>query len=92
MKQALLASLLVLGLAGSSCLGPDNLYRSVKDWNVELSDQDWLVEVVFIGLWVVPVYEIALIGDVLIFNTIDYWGGGETINDPGPFPGFKSGD
>ncbi len=92
MKKTLLASLLLLGLASSSCLGPDNLYRSVKNWNAELSEQDWLTEVVFIGLWVIPVYGIALLGDVLIFNTIDYWSGGPTINDPGPFPGFTRKD
>ena len=88
MKKALLATVLALGLGSSSCLGPDHLYNSVKNWNAELSEQDWLNEAVFLGLYISPVYEIALLGDVVIFNTIDYWSGKNTIKDPGPFPGF----
>jgi len=91
MKKALLAAALFVGF-NSSCLGPDNLYNSVKNWNAELSEQDWVNEVVFLGLSIVPVYGIALFGDVLIFNTIDYWTGNDTISDPGEFPGFSSKD
>lgn len=60
--------------------------------NVGLSDQDWVNELVYIGLHILPVYPLALAGDVLILNTITYWTGKDTINDPGPFPGFKKGD
>lgn len=91
MKKALLASALTLSLIGSSCLGPDNLYGSVKNWNAELSDQDWVNEVVFIGLTIIPVYGFALLGDIVIFNTIGYWGE-NPIGDPGQFPGFSSKD
>ena len=89
MKKALLATVLALGLASSSCLGADHLYNSVKNWNAGLSEHDWLDEVVFVGLYIIPVYPIALLGDVVVFNTIDYWTGKDTIKDPGPFPGFK---
>lgn len=91
MKKELLAGLLALGLT-SSCLGPDNLYHSVKNWNADLSGDDWVNELVFLGFIVVPVYPIALIGDVLVFNTIGYWSGDETINSPGEFPGFSRED
>ena len=73
MKKALLASVLALGLVSSSCLGPDHLYGSVKNWNAEMSDMDWLNEIVFLGLWIIPVYPITLLGDVVIFNTWGYW-------------------
>ena len=89
MKKTLLASALALGIAGSSCLGPDRLYNSVKNWNAELSTVDAVNEIVFIGLMIIPVYGFAWIGDVLIINTIDYWIEGDVINDPGPFPGFS---
>jgi hypothetical protein len=88
MKKTLLALVLALGLASSSCLGPDNLYGSVKNWNAEISDKDWLNELVFLGFWVLPVYPITLLADVIIFNTIGYWTGDQPITDPGPFPGF----
>ena len=89
MKKTFLAALLALGITGSSCLGPDNLYNSVKNWNAELSDVDAVNEIVFIGLYILPVYPFALLGDILILNTIDYWVEGDVIKDPGPFPGFK---
>lgn len=92
MKKTFLASVLTLGLFSSSCLGPDNLYRGVKNWNADLSEQDWINEAVFIGFWIIPVYQISLLGDVLIFNTVSYWTGEDAIKDPGPFPGFKKGD
>ena len=90
-KKALLPALLLLALA-SSCLGPDRLYGSVKNWNAGLSEKDWVNEVVFLGLLIVPVYQIALLGDIVVFNTIDYWSGKPTLSDPGPFPGFSSKD
>lgn len=89
MKKKALAAALVLGLTCSSCLGPDHLYSGIKNWNAGLSDQDWVNEVVFIGLYIIPVYPFALLGDVVVFNTIDYWTSKNTLKDPGPFPGFK---
>jgi hypothetical protein len=92
MKKALAALVLALGLTGSGCLGPDHLYNSVKNWNAGLSEQDWINEAVFLGLTIFPVYGFALLGDIVIFNTIDYWTGKDTIKDPGEFPGFTSKD
>ena len=88
MNKALIATLLALGLAGSSCLGPDRLYNSIKNWNAEVSDQDWVNEVVFLGLNFVLVYPGALVLDVVVFNTVSYWHDENLIRDPGPFPGF----
>jgi hypothetical protein len=90
LNKALAAGILALGLGSSSCLGPDNAYRSVKNWNADLSEQDWVNEVVFLGLHIIPVYPLALFGDVVIFNTIGYWSGKDTIGDPGAFKGFSS--
>jgi len=87
-KKALIASLLALGLASSSCLGPDRLYNSAKNWNAEVSEQHWVNEVVFLGMTYAFVYPAALILDVLLFNTVAYWHDENLINDPGPFPGF----
>jgi hypothetical protein len=92
MKKTLLGGVLALGLLSSSCLGPDNLYGSLKNWNAEVTEQDWLNEVIFVAMMVVPVYPIALLGDVLVFNTIGYWTGENPIEDPGEFPGFTRKD
>lgn len=92
MKKTFLAAALALGITGSSCLGPDNLYNSVKNWNAELSDQDWINEVVFLGFNIIPVYSLALFADVLVLNTIHYWSGSNPVDDPEPFPGFTRKD
>ncbi len=90
MKKLILASTLTFGLATTSCLGPDNTYNSLKNWNAEVSNQDWVNEVIFLGMNIIPVYGVALFLDTVVFNTINYWGD-NPINDPGPFPGFKAG-
>jgi hypothetical protein len=94
LEKTLLAGLLTvgLGLGSTSCLGPDAAYASVKQWNADLSDKDWVNEVVYIGLNIIPVYPIVLFGDIVIFNTIRYWSGESTINDRGSFEGFTSKD
>ena len=92
LQKTFLAAVLALSLGTSSCLGPDHAYNSIKNWNATLSDKDWINEIVFLGLNIIPVYGIAWLGDVLIFNTVDYWGGDNMIDEPGPFPGFSSDD
>jgi len=87
MKKLFLAAMLALGVSTSGCLGPNNAYNSILNWNAEATDHDWVNEGIFLGLVIIPVYGIALLGDYLIFNTIDYWSGSNPIDDPGAFPG-----
>jgi uncharacterized protein DUF3332 len=89
LQKKLVAALLLLGLTSSSCLGPDNLYNGIKSWNANLSEKDWVNEGVFIGLMIIPVYPIAMLCDVVVFNTVEYWSGDNLVNPPEPFPGFK---
>ena len=70
-----------------SCLGPFNASRGVLNWNAELHENDAVCEVVFIGLNIIPVYPLVLLGDAIIFNSVEYWTGENPIDDPGPFPG-----
>lgn len=92
MKKLLLPLVLCVGLGTSSCLGPDNLYRQIKNWNAGLSDKDWVNEIVYVGLVIIPVYPIALAADVLVCNTVTYWSGSDLVKDPGEFPGFTRKD
>lgn len=86
MKKSLLALTLALPLFASSCLGPNNLHNSLRNWNAEVTEQDWLNEVIFLAMTIIPVYGIAQLADILVFNTIDYWSGENPIDTPGPFP------
>ena len=91
MKRALAVSLLTLSLCGSSCLGPDHLYGSLKNWNAGLSKQDWINEAIFVAMVIVPVYPVALLVDVVALNTIGYWTGEYPV-EAEPFTGFSSKD
>mgnify|MGYP001792664801 CR=1 FL=1 len=84
MKKMIAAAALTLG--ATSCLGPNHMYNGLTNWNARLSDQDWVDELVFLGLNFIPVYGLALLGDVVVVNTIDYWSGENPISEPGPFP------
>lgn len=92
MKKIIAASALALGATG--CLGPNNAANSLMNWNAEVTDQDWVNEAIFVGMYLIPIYPLAYAGDIAIFNTIEYWSGGNPIDAPGPFPGFskKSGE
>ena len=87
MKKALIALTLCSTLSLPSCLGPNHLYTNLGNWNATVTEMNWLNEVIFLGLNIIPVYPIFLWGDIVIFNTIDYWSGKDTWPaDPGKFP------
>ena len=85
MKKAILATALASSLFVSSCLGPNNAQNAINNWNADLTEMNWLNEVLFIipFAWV---QGIAWLGDIVIFNTIEYWSGDNPIGDPGSFP------
>jgi len=84
MKKVTLALILALGL-GVSCVGPYNAFNGVSSWNSRATESKWLNELIHIGLWIIPVYPLAVVGDYLIFNSIEFWGGENPIGAPEPF-------
>ena len=72
-------------LMPSSVLDPNNAFNGLNNWNAEATKMNWLNEIIFLGLYIIPVYGIVWLGDVVIFNTIDYWGK-NPIGPAGPFP------
>jgi len=76
-KFQLKAVALLVGssFAFSSCLGSFTLFNSVSAWNQEVTGNKFINELIFIGLNIVPVYGIASLADVVIFNSIEFWTG-----------------
>jgi hypothetical protein len=72
-------------LVAPSCIGPDNLYRGVSAWNSNISDSKYVNEILFLGLHILPVYPIAMVGDRLVFNSIEFWWGKNPIGKPDEF-------
>ena len=81
MKKGLLAGLLALGLLGTSCLGPNKAFNSIHDWNEGVSDNKWTNEFVHLAFWIIPVYPVSLLADIVVFNSIEWWGGDNPIGD-----------
>lgn len=58
----------------SSCIGSFNLSRKILAWNQTI-DNKFVNEVVFFAMWIVPVYEISMLADILVINSIEFWTG-----------------
>lgn len=76
MKTYLAAALVAATLATvPACYGSYSAFRKVRDWNGGVSGNKWVNSAVHLGLWIIPVYELTLVGDFLIFNTVEHFTG-----------------
>lgn len=71
---------LAAGLFCTSCLGSNNAFKNIQNWNKEMSENRWVRQGVSFAFWIIPVYPICLLADILLFNSIEYWGGDNPIN------------
>ncbi|MCM1319033.1 MAG: DUF3332 domain-containing protein [Muribaculaceae bacterium] len=62
----------------SSCIGQFALTHKVLDWNETVGNK-FVNELVFIAFWVLPVYEITSLADLLVINSIEFWSGSNPI-------------
>lgn len=86
MKKKSLTLLLASTVAGSvlfsSCIGSFGLTNKLLSWNNSI-DSKFVNELVFIAFWIVPVYEISAIADVLVLNSIEFWSGSNPVAEAG---------
>jgi hypothetical protein len=78
--------LLVLGLAPvalTGCFGSFAAWHKVKDFNEEASENKWMQELLFLVLYIIPVYGIAMLLDIIIINSIEFWTGENPMMDEG---------
>lgn len=78
MKKRSLPVALAIALSGSvlftSCIGSFSLFNKLLAWNQTI-DNKFVNELIFFALWVIPAYEVALLADVLVLNSIEFWSG-----------------
>lgn len=79
--NAMLAGLVALSLLSSGCYGPFLLTRKVWKFNGEVSDNKWVVEVVYLVCTWLPVYGVAGLADALIFNSVEFWTGKNPMSE-----------
>ena len=56
--------------------------NKLLSWNRSI-DSKFVNELVFIAFWIVPVYEISMLADVLVINSIEFWSGSNPVADVG---------
>lgn len=78
MKKVILSIALASTLLLSSCLGSFRLTNKCYTWNKSIGDK-WINELVFIGLNIIPVYDICILADAVIFNSIEFWTGNNPV-------------
>lgn len=82
MKKRFLPVALVAALCGSmlmsSCVGSFALTNKLLSWNRQVGDK-FVNELVFFAFWIVPVYEVSALADVLVINSIEFWSGENPI-------------
>lgn len=75
-----LVVLLAFLTMSAACYGPFNLTRAVYKWNGTLKGDSptatkWIVEGVFLGMVLLPVYGATLFIDGVILNSVEFWTG-----------------
>jgi hypothetical protein len=79
MKKSIICVAMASTLLFTSCLGSFSAFNNLKDWNQEVSDSRFVNNLVFWGLNIIPVYGLFFLGDAIIFNVIEFWGGSNPI-------------
>ena len=68
------AAILLAGtsLVFTSCIGSFGLTNKVLSWNRNIGSK-FVNELVFLAFWILPVYEVTALADVLVINSIEFW-------------------
>jgi hypothetical protein len=83
LRIRLVVALMAVLFTATACLGRFAAFNELSRWNQQIHEDRWVNEIVFIALVIVPVYEVALLADVLIFNSVEFWSGENPINESG---------
>lgn len=72
------ALMLACSMMMTSCIGSFSLTSKLLNWNHSISNK-FVNELVFVVFWVLPVYEVSALADVLVLNSIEFWSGTNPI-------------
>ena len=75
-KHLIIATVVALSasMMMQSCIGSFALFNKVKTWNDHVGDK-FVNEIVFVAMWILPVYELSFVADFFILNSIEFWSG-----------------
>ena len=75
MKRALVAVVLASTIAVNGCIGSFSLTNNLYKWNEKATDSKYVNSAILWVLGILPVYDITLFVDFVLFNTIEFYGG-----------------
>ena len=81
MKKILASASAAALLTG--CLGQNALFDTVQDWNADATNNKFVNQGISFAFWWIPVYGLSLLGDIVIFNSIEFWTGTNPISQEG---------
>jgi len=61
-----------------SCIGSFALTNKVLKWNKQVGSK-FVNELVFFAFWILPVYEVTGLADILVINSIEFWSGSNPL-------------
>lgn len=61
-----------------SCIGSFALTNKVIKWNNQVGSK-FINELVFFAFWVLPVYEVTSLADLIVLNSIEFWSGNNPV-------------
>lgn len=72
------AALLGTSMLFTSCIGSFSLTNKLLSWNHQIGSK-FVNELVFFAFWIIPVYEVAALADLLVVNSIEFWSGSNPV-------------
>lgn len=70
--------LIAASLPMQSCIGSFSLTKKVLTWNNQVGSK-FVNELVFFAFWILPVYEVTSIADLIVLNSIEFWSGNNPV-------------
>lgn len=71
-------AVILSGMMFQSCIGSFSLTNRVLSWNRNVSNK-FVNELVFFAFWILPVYEVTGVADLLVLNSIEFWSGNRPL-------------
>ena len=76
----LILALAMAPIALTGCIGSFAAWHKVQEFNRDASDNEWVQELLFLVLHIIPVYGIAYLIDIVVINSIEFWTGENPMN------------
>ena len=82
MKKNVLTVALICTICGAltlpSCIGSVTLTNKLLSCNQQIGNK-FVNELVFFAFWILPVYEVSGLADIIVLNSIEFWSGSNPV-------------